>query len=146
MILAGGAVLVALAALILWKLLQPKPPVILPPDVLAREAMIRLLGRPEDGKLLSEMSLILRLYVGAVFGFPGGGMTTAEFSAALAGNSKCDAQLAVAISNLLQACDRDKFVPQKAAPPLNAVERALRLIDLIEISQAQLKATNRSNS
>ena len=41
-ILVGGVALIALAVLILWKLLQPKPPVILPPEVLAREALIEI--------------------------------------------------------------------------------------------------------
>ena len=43
MILVGGIALIVLAVLILWKLLQPKPPVILPPEVLAREALTKLL-------------------------------------------------------------------------------------------------------
>lgn len=111
MILAGGITLIALAVLILWKLFQPKPAVILPPEILAREALTKLLNQPEDGRLLSEVSQILRRYVIAAFGLPAGEFTTAEFSAALAASENIGAELAQMISNFLHQCDERKFAP-----------------------------------
>ena len=89
-ILVAGIALIALAVLILWKLFQPKPPVILPPEVLAREALSKLLDQPEDGRLLSNVSQILRRYVIAAFELPAAELTTTEFCAALAASEKID--------------------------------------------------------
>ena len=75
MILVVGMAVIALAVLILWKIFRPKPPVILPPEVLAREALTKLLRQPEDGKLLSEVSQILRRYVIAAFELPAAELT-----------------------------------------------------------------------
>ena len=131
-IIAGSGALVVLAALVLWKLLQPKPPVILPPAIVAREALVQMQRRPEYGNALSEISQILKRYVGAVLGFPAGEMTTAEFSAALAAGGKISPYHTGEIASFLRACDRDKFVAQNVAPPLNAVRRALDFVAQVE--------------
>ncbi len=52
------------------------------------QALAKLLRQPEDGKLLSEVSQILRRYLIAAFELPPVEMTTAEFCAALAANEK----------------------------------------------------------
>ncbi len=111
MILLAGITVIALAALILWKLLQSKPPVILPPEFVARKALTKLLNQPEDGKLLSEVSQILRRFVIAAFGLPAAELTTTEFCAALAAREKVGAELAGLISNFLHQCDEQKFAP-----------------------------------
>ncbi len=148
-ILAGGVALIALAALILWKVLQPKPPVTRPPEIVAREALTALLRQPEDGKLLSEVSQILRRYVITAFELPAAELTTTEFCAALAGTEKIGAELAQIISGFLRECDVRKFSaavrspafmrlepPEGGTPhflsPLNAATRALELISLAE--------------
>jgi len=126
--LLGGVTLIALAGLILWKRFLPRAAVVLPPEVLAREALIKLLGQPEDGKLLSEVSQILRRYVAARFDLPGDELTTAEFIHALARLDEVDGQLREPISGFLRECDVRKFSPAKTATPLNAVNRALEFI------------------
>ena len=110
-ILIGGLLLVALAGLLAWNLLHPRPPVLPQPDVLAREALTRLLGQTEDGNHLSEISKVLRRYLVVVFVLPPGETTTAEFYAALAGNEKIGPELALAISDFLRECDERKFSP-----------------------------------
>ena len=133
-VLAGGITLIALAVLILLKLFQSKPAVILPPEIVAREALAKLLRRPEDGKCLSEVSQILRHYAIATFGLPAAELTTTEFSTALAGNEKINVELAQAISIFLRECDARKFAPADAAAPLNAAARALELVALAQRS------------
>ena len=137
----GGFAFVILAMLVLWKLFQPKPAVILPPEFLARDALAKLIGRPEDGKLLSDVSQILRRYVIAAFIFPAAELTTAEFCAALVGNETIGTELAGSISNFLRECDERKFSPTKSAPPINAASRALELIALAEKQRERVQGT-----
>ena len=113
-ILAGSGALVALAAVVLWKLLQPGPKIVLPPAIVAREALLQLQRRPEDGKALSEMSQILRRYVTAAFELPAAELTTREFCAALAASDKIGEELAQTISSFLRECDARKFTPPGA--------------------------------
>ena len=148
-IFAGSVALVALAAVILWKRLQPEPAIVLPPDIVAREALVQFQRQPEDGKALSEISQILRHYIIAAFKLPAAEMTSAEFSTALAGNEKIGVELAGAIAAFLRECDERKFsAPVRSPaltqpeppeggipnflPPLNAATRALGIISLAE--------------
>jgi len=132
MILLAGMAVIALAVLVLWNIFRPKPPVILPPEVLAREALTKLLRQPEDGKLLSNVSQILRRYVITAFELPAAELTTTEFCAALAASEKIGTEPAQAISDFLRACDERKFSTSPAAAPLNAATRALELVVLTE--------------
>jgi hypothetical protein len=104
----------------------------LPPEILAREALTKLLRQPEDGKILSEVSQILRRYVITAFELPAAELTTTEFCAALAASEKVGAELAQTISSFLRECDGRKFSPASEPAPLNAAERALELIALAE--------------
>ena len=131
-ILVGGIIFLAMAAIALWLMFKPRPQEVLPPEVVARHALARLHGRVEDDKVLSEVSQILRRYVGAKCGFDGGTMTTNEFSATVTAEMKIGSRLANALARFLQVCDRDKFIARNEAPPLNAVSRALELIAQIE--------------
>jgi hypothetical protein len=137
-ILVGGITLIVLAVLILWKMFQPRPAVILPPEIVAREALAKLLRQPEDGELLSEVSQNLRRYVVAAFELPASELTTTEFCAALAGSEKISAELAQAISNFLRECDERKFSPACSTAPFNAAARALELVDLAEKRRTQI--------
>lgn len=146
--LTVGFILLAGAVIALRLLLKPKPQTISPPETVAREALAKLQRQPEDGRLLSEVSQILRRYTGTVFGFSGGEMTTAEFCAQLARNEKIGAELAQTISRLLRECDERKFARSSAftrpdppeggtpnpLPPLNAAARALELVALAQRS------------
>jgi len=127
-----GVTLIVLAVLILWKLFQPRPAVILPPEFLAREALEKLLSQPEDGKRLSEVSQTLCRYVIAAFELSPGEFTTTEFCAELAGSEKIGSELAQTISDFLRECDGRKFSPAGSTAPFNAATRAMGLVDLAE--------------
>jgi hypothetical protein len=141
----GSAVIIAssalaiLAILFVWKFLRPKPVPILPPEIVAREALVKLQRQPEDGKLLSDVSQILRRYVVAVLQFPSGELTTAEFCAAIIINQRLGAELARTVSGFLRECDVRKFSPANSVQPLDAATRALELIQQIEIQREKLK-------
>lgn len=131
-IFIGGFALLLLAALILWQLLKPKPKIVLPPEIVAREILEKQQRQPEDGKVLSEISQTLRRYISTALEFPNGELTTAEFSAALAGNKKINAELAQTISDFLRECDERKFSPAKFSAQINAAQRALEIVAQVE--------------
>jgi hypothetical protein len=154
-ILTGGFVFLSLAAIALWMIFKPRPQLALPPELVARQALARLQGRPEDGKVLSEISQILRRYVAAAFAWSPAELTTAEFCVALAGNERIGAELGRTISDFLRECDERKFSPSVRSPaftrpgppeagtpnllpPLQAANRALKLVELTENRRAQI--------
>ena len=158
-ILISIVVLAGLLFFLIWKKLHPPPPPALPPEILAREALAKLQRQPEDGKVLSEISQILRRYVSMAFQFPSGELTTVEFSVALAGSEAIGAKLAETISSFLRECDTRKFSPAVRSPaftrpgppeggtpnflpPLQAANRALELITLAENRRATTETTN----
>lgn len=131
-IIIAGFALLAIVLLSLQVMLRPKTVLVLPPEAIARRALKKMSGRPEDGKMLSEISQILRHYLGAAFELPAAEMNTAEFSAILSTNEKIGMAFAQTVSDFLRVCDKDKFSPKTVAPPLNAVNRALELIEMAE--------------
>lgn len=143
-IIVIGFVLLAVTVLVLLAVMLREKQTVQPPEQIAREALDKLSGQSENGKVLSAVSQILRRYFGSIFEFRGE-MTTAEFSVALAGHPNCDARFAAAVSSLLQACDKDKFSARTGAPPLNAVQRALQFIELVERSRRQPSAAGKPN-
>jgi hypothetical protein len=124
-----GILLLALICTAAWFLTRPKPPVIVPPDAQARQALGPLRQQPEDGVLLSRVSQILRHYVAAAFDLPPGELTTAEFCGAIATRAPIGPELSAALSEFLRQCDQRKFSPPAPAPPFSAVAQALKLID-----------------
>jgi len=138
-IIVAGFAFLAFAFLFLKVMLRPETPVVLPPDVVARQALSKLQSRPEDGKLLSEVSQILRRYIAAAFELPAAEMTTAEFSAAVAANEKIGKELAQLLLEFLSTCDERKFSPKMTAQPLGALNRALELIGLAEKHRVRSK-------
>jgi hypothetical protein len=128
----GAFVLVVLAVLAIWLVRRAKAGAKLSPEQIAREALNKLSGQPEDGKLLSEASQILRRYVGAKLDFHGGEMTTAEFITALTRTDKLDMQLGESVCSFLRECDVNKFSPKNEIVPLDAVNRALGFVTQVE--------------
>jgi hypothetical protein len=145
-LLAAGFGLVAVLAALFWFVLRTRPAPLLPPEAVAREPLNRLRGRSEDGRVLSEISQILRRYLTAVLGLPHDELTTAEFSAVLAARAQLDAELAQAASAFLRECDERKFAPGDSPVPLNAAERALGIIAEMEKQQARLAVQNQAGS
>jgi hypothetical protein len=113
-------------------LLRPEPPKILTPEMSARQALAKLQGQPEDGKILSEVSQILRRYIGTVFYFQGGEMTTAEFCDSISSNEKMGTELSASISIFLYECDVRKFSPTNSRAPINAVQHAQEFVVQIQ--------------
>ncbi len=127
-----GVLLLGLVCAAAWFLTRPKPPVIVPPEVQARQALEPLRRQPEDGALLSRVSQILRRYVTVAFDLPPGELTTAEFCRAIAGHGQIGPELSTALSEFFRQCDQRKFAPPAPAPPFGAVAQALK-----RIAQAQ---------
>ena len=136
-VIIGVFALIAFAFLLGKTLLRPESKTVLPPEVVAREALKKLLRPPEDGKLLSEVSQILRHYAVAMFGLSTAEMTTKEFCAALAANEKIGTEVSNSIANFLRECDEQKFSLSPTAS-LNAAARALELIALAEKRHPQI--------
>ncbi|HEX7570857.1 MAG TPA: hypothetical protein VF492_10170 [Verrucomicrobiae bacterium] len=112
--------------------LRPESPKIRPPETVARQALAKLQGQPEDGIILSAVSQILRHYVSKSFNLPNQELTTAEFCAVIEVNQLMGMDLAQRLARFLRECDVRKFSPAKTAMPLNAATRALELIALAE--------------
>jgi hypothetical protein len=128
-IIAGALVFLALLGIIVWIVTRPKPPIIVPAEVRAKQALDLLLNKPEDGLVLSQISQILRHYVAEAFGFPPGELTTTEFCRVMASHKGIDLELGSAISEFLRRCDERKFTPAPPATPMTAAATALKLVE-----------------
>ena len=142
----AGILLLALIGVAVWLLTRRRPPVVTPLAVRARRALEPLRQQPEDGAVLSWVSLILRWYAAEAFGLPPEERTTAEFCRAIAGRPQVGPELAAALSDFLRQCDERKFALTQPAPPLGAVARAEQLIDQSEVRLAALAAQAASAS
>jgi hypothetical protein len=127
-----GIVIIALLAFGIWRFLRPKPEIVVPPEVQAREALENLRQQPEDGVILSRISQTVRNYFIAAFQLAPGELTTIEFCAVLAANEKIGAENTKSISDFLHECDVKKFSSSPAVMPLNAADHALKLIACAE--------------
>ena len=135
LIMLGFAFLVVVF-LLMKKRLRPEARAVLPPEMVARQALAKFQSAPENGKVLSEVPQTLRRYFVAAFELPAAELTTAEFCAAVSSHEKIGAELAQAVATYLHECDGRKFSAVPAAAPLNAAARALDLVDLAEKCQA----------
>ena len=148
--ISGVLALVVLGAAV-WLLTRPRKTAPVPPEVSARTALEVLRRRNEDGRVLSEVSQVLRRYLAAAFALPTGELTTTEFCAALNQNEKVGTELSTEIADFLQRCDDRKFKPAVAGAGVQASARpgessaAVRALELVERGQArisQLSAVN----
>jgi hypothetical protein len=145
-VILGGILLLGLVAAAVWWLIRPRPAVVVPPEVVARQALEPLRRQAEDGKVLSQVSQILRRYVGAAFGLPQGEMTTNDFCRAIADQGRVGPELSASLGDFLRKCDERKFAPSAPAPALGAVEQASKLLELTEARRAQLPQPDPSHS
>ena len=136
-IAAGLLALVAFA--FIWKLTHRKPPLLVAPATQARTELDALVKQPEDGVLLSRVSQIVRRYFSNAFGVAPGELTTAEFARALTDNQRVGAGLSGELTQFLRECDVRKFSPPQPGPAVEAVPRALNLINAAETRRQELR-------
>ena len=138
--LFGGLALLCLLGLALLLLVRSRPPVLTPPAEQARQDLAPLSRQPEDGKVLSRVSQVMRHYLAAAFGLPPGEFTTAEFCRALQDQAQVGPALSGSVTEFLRRCDERKFAPSPPAAPLGAVDQALQLLDQAEARRRELAA------
>jgi hypothetical protein len=138
-IVVGGLGIIALATFGGWLIFRPKPKIIIPPGVQAREALENLRQQLEDGVVLSRVSQVVRNYFIAAFQLAAGEYTTAEFCREISGNKKISTELSSATADFLRDCDARKFSTTTGSVKLDAANRALRLVEQAEQRRAQLR-------
>ncbi len=138
-VMLAAFLLLGLAGAAVWYFNRPGQPILLAPEVQARQALESLRQQPEDGAVLIGVSQILKHYVAAAFGLPAGELTTSEFCRALAGHEPVGPELSAAFADFLRHCDERKFAPGGPLPALNAVAQAFGLVELAEARRAQLR-------
>jgi len=137
----GGILLLALLGLAVWLWTRPRPPVVIPPEVLAREALAALPVTASEGERLSQVSRILRHYIQQAFYLPPVELNTTEFCRVVAEHPNIGPDLAGALAAFLRESDRRKFSPGPApAGKVNTVTQALALIEQGEARREYLRA------
>jgi hypothetical protein len=144
-VILGAFLFLVLVGLGVWLMIRPRAAVPVPFSTQARGELDPLRQQPEDGKLLSRTSQILRHYIAAMFGLPPGELTTNEFCAALTKDQKIGPELAKETSEFLRTCDLCKFAPSPPMPPPGVVGRALGIIDHAENRLVELKRLAEEN-
>jgi len=132
LIITGAILILALAGLLLWRLLRPSVATPVPPAFAARQTLEPLRARSEDGATLSLISQALRHYTTAAFTLPAQEMTTTEFCRAISAHDRIGSELSAGLADFLSRCDERKFAPPSPVQPLDAVNRAFRFIDQLE--------------
>jgi hypothetical protein len=135
----AGLGVVTLLAFFLWLAFRPKPKIIIPPEVQAREILHKLSSQPEDGAMLSRVSQVVRNYFSAAFQCSPGELTTTEFCREISGNEKIGAELSAATANFLREADTRKFSQSASSEKLDAANQALNLVEQAEQRRAQLR-------
>ena len=140
-ILVAALVFLALAGLVVWRLTRPRPPVVIPPEVQAREALAALPATIFEGERLSQVSRIVRHYIQQAFELPRAELNTTEFCRVVAEHADIGPELAGTLAAFMRESDRRKFSPEPApADKVNAVTQALALIEQAEARRDYLRA------
>ncbi len=138
-VIGGSIAFLVLIGVAIWFLTRPKPPIIIPPHIRAKQTLDPLLAEPEDGRVLSQVSQILRHYVAEAFGLPPGEQTTAEFCRIIAADERLGLEFSGAIAEFLRRCDERKFRPAPPGAPMGAVATALKFVETGEARLAELR-------
>jgi hypothetical protein len=138
-IVLAGLIAIVLAALGCWLIFRPKPKIMIPPEVKARESLENLHQQPEDGAVLSRVSQVVRNYFGAAFQLAPGELTTTEFCREISGNEKIGAELSSATADFLRDCDARKFSTAADLTNSDAAKRALNLVEQAEQRRVQFR-------
>ena len=136
-----GVLLLALLGLAVWWLTRPRPPVVIPPQVLAREALAALPVTSSEGERLSQVSRIVRHYIQQAFELPRAELNTTEFCRVVAEHADIGPELARALAEFMRDSDRRKFSAEPPTPAaVNVVTQALALIEQGEARREHLRA------
>jgi hypothetical protein len=135
----AGLGFIALVAFGLWLFFRPKPKVVGPPEMEAREALENLRRQPEDGVIVSRVTQVVRNYFIAAFQMAPGELTTTEFRREIFGNEKVGAELSMAAIEFLRDCDARKFSTIARSTKADAANRALNLVEQAERRRSQLR-------
>lgn len=133
---AGAVVLMCVASA--WILLLRRRPVLVPtPAETARAALAALDGPPPlpdalTTRLHDQVSGILRTYFVAVLELPVTELTGRELAAAMEACSKAGKEVAVEAGTLLRQLERKQFDPEANAADNDVVQKAMKLVDLME--------------
>jgi hypothetical protein len=138
LVVTASLVLIALLGILLWWLLQPKPPVPVPIEVRTRQELETLAREPMNAQTLSKLSRCLRRYFATVFGLPTGELTTTEFNRAFAAQTTVGGELVAAVGEFLQRADERKFAPG-ASGDSDAMQQALELFERGERRRVELQ-------
>jgi hypothetical protein len=138
LVVTASLVFIALLGILLWWLLQPKPPVPVPIEVLTRQELEALSREPMNAQTLSKLSRCLRRYFATAFGLPAGELTTAEFNRAFAAQTTVGGELVTAVGAFLQQADQKKFAPG-ASGDSDAMQQALELFERGERRRVELQ-------
>jgi hypothetical protein len=138
LVVTVSLVFIALLGVLLWWLLQPKPPVPVPIEVRTRQALEALAREPMNAQTLSKLSRCLRQYFATVFGLPPGELTTTEFNRAFAAQAAVGGELVAAVGEFLQRADERKFAPG-ASGDSGAMQQALELFERGERRRVELQ-------
>jgi len=136
-VMLAGVLLAGAIAFVIWRATRPKPAVPVPWSVQARRRLEPLREQPEDGRLLSEVSQVVRHYIAAAFGLSSDEATTSEFCRTLAACEKIGTELSAELSSFLKECDLRKFAPTPPASAYGVVGRSLKIIEVAENRLAQ---------
>jgi hypothetical protein len=145
-ILFAGFGSIALVAFGLCFIFRSKPKTINSPEAQAREALENLRQQPEDGAVLSRVSQVVRNYFSAAFQLTPGELTTTEFILEISTNGKIAAELSTAAANLLRESDARKFSTSANSVKLDAVNRALALVEQAEQRRAQFRQMTKTQT
>jgi hypothetical protein len=132
---AASAGLVVLVALI-WLRRRPRVQTIVPPAIIAREALAARRDRTEDTALIGEVSQIVRRYVLDRLKMERIEPTTEELARALAAVRRLAPEVRVALIEFLREGDVCKFACAPGPVPTGLVARAFELIERIETNLA----------
>jgi hypothetical protein len=139
-IVTAGLLTLAGLSVAVWLGFRPRPVPAIPPDAQARAQLESLVGKPQTGRLISDVSRVTRGYLRDAFGLPTGEVTTTEFCAQLATQERIGPSLGSTAEQFLKHCDALKFSP--SVPP-SAFDAAAESLKLVELGERQLVENRR---
>jgi hypothetical protein len=136
-IVTAGLLTLAGLSIVVWLGLRPRPTPAIPPEAQARAQLESLVGKPQTGRLLSDVSRVTRGYLRDAFGLPTGEVTTTEFCAQLGAQERIGASLGSTAERFLKHCDELKFSPFTPPAAFDAAAESLKLVELGEQQLAE---------